>query len=73
MILFERCLERSMPISAVTCLTYGFTPVGVIPALSALNLSPQRWFRKASAICERAELWVQRNRTVINVWLPSVL
>ncbi len=63
-ILLERCVEMSIPISAITVIAKGLTLVGVAPALKTSYLSPYRCLRRPSAICERAELWVHKKRTV---------
>ena len=39
--------------------------VAAIPALYASKWSPARCLNNPSAICERAELWVHRNRTLV--------
>src|SRR5918995_2543100 len=41
------------------------TRVAAIPALYASKRSPARCLNNPSAICERAELWVHRNRTLV--------
>src|SRR6185369_6647339 len=53
----------SMPISCMTSMARGFTPLGVMPALNTSRRSFARWRRYPSAIWLRAELPVQRNRT----------
>src|SRR5678816_3202962 len=53
----------SMPISAMAWTASGLSPRASVPALSTSNRPAPSSRRNASAICERAELCVQRNRT----------
>jgi hypothetical protein len=53
-----------MPISSIALMASGLKRVASVPALIASKQSPARCLSSPSAICERAELWVQRNRTL---------
>src|SRR3712207_971602 len=53
----------STPSSAIARIARGRTRVASVPALYASKRSPARWRSSPSAICERAELWVQRKST----------
>jgi len=45
---------------------FGWTyPAGLVPALTASQLSPRRALTMASAICERIELPVQRKKNFL--------
>ena len=63
----RRCLvgrpEMSMPRSAMTRTALGWSTFGWLPALRASTVWPDMSSSSASAICERALLPVQRNRT----------
>src|SRR5919112_160804 len=61
---FDSWPEMSMPISSIALMARGLTRVASVPALCASKRSPARVLSSPSAICERAELWVQRNRTL---------
>src|SRR5215204_5585076 len=61
---FDSCPEMSMPISAITLMASGLTCVASVPALIASKRSLARCLSSPSAICERAELWVHKNRTL---------
>ena len=52
-----------MPTSAMALIASGRTEVASVPAEKTSKRSPPYSRRKPSAICERAELWVQTNRT----------
>src|SRR5687767_8267192 len=54
----------SIPISSIALMARGLTCVASVPALIASKRSPARYLSKPSAICERAELWVQTNSTL---------
>src|SRR5215203_2625537 len=54
----------SMPISSITLTARGLTCVASVPALIASKRSLARSLSSPSAICERAELWVHKNRTL---------
>src|SRR5215212_1537957 len=60
----DSCPEMSTPISLIALRASGLTCVASVPALIASKRSPARCLSSPSAICERAELWVQRNRTL---------
>ena len=63
--LLLRKLRAEIPDRRSTCRTNGFSwPVGWLPALYARNLPCPRWLRYASARMPRAELSVQRKRTL---------
>src|SRR6185295_7105673 len=53
----------SMPISAMAWTASGLSPRASVPALSTSNRPAPSSRRNASAICDRAELWVHRKRT----------
>src|SRR5215208_7266500 len=53
-----------MPISSIALMARGLTCVASVPALIASKRSPARCLSSPSAICERAELWVHKNRTL---------
>src|SRR5215218_856507 len=55
----------STPISAMTEIASGLTRVASVPALNTSKRSPARRLNNPSAIWERAELWVHKNRTRI--------
>src|SRR5688572_22190267 len=55
----------STPISSIARTASGLTWVASVPALYASKRSPAMWRSRPSAICERAELWVQRNSTLL--------
>src|SRR5215217_2427449 len=55
----------STPTSSIALIASGLTWVASVPALCASKRSPARWRSRPSAICERAELWVQRNSTLV--------
>jgi hypothetical protein len=57
-------LEMSMPTSSIALMASGLTWVASVPALIASKRSPERCLSRPSAICERAELWVHKNRTL---------
>jgi hypothetical protein len=67
--------HRFEPLGSVTSLVPDFsemfevasvlTWVASVPALTTSKRSPARWRSRPSAICERAELWVHRNRTLV--------
>src|SRR5215217_4057848 len=59
------CSEMSIPITCIALMACGLTRVASVPALIASKRSLARWRSSPSAICERAELWVQRNRTLL--------
>src|SRR5215217_5867787 len=61
---FDSWPEMSMPISSIALMARGLTRVASVPALIASKRSGARCLSSPSAICERAELWVQRNRTL---------
>src|SRR5215216_4348307 len=61
---FDSWPEMSIPISSIALMARGLTRVASVPALIASKRSPARCLSSPSAICERAELWVQRNRTL---------
>src|SRR3712207_6033272 len=52
------------PTSSIARMARGLTRVACVPALCASKRSPARWRKSPSAICERAELWVHKNRTL---------
>src|SRR5512133_562407 len=54
----------SMPLSSIALTANGLTCVASVPALITSKRSPARWRSRPSAICERAELWVHKNRTL---------
>src|ERR687894_125754 len=54
----------SAPISRITSTASGLTRVASVPALKLSNRSPAICLSSPSAIWERAELWVHRNRTL---------
>ena len=62
-------LDMSMSISAITIIAYGLTVVGSVPALYASYSCAKSLLINASAVCERAELWVHIKRTF---FLPLV-
>src|ERR671911_480907 len=67
------CPEMSMPISSIALMARGLTCVASVPALIASKRSPPRCLSSPSAICERAELWVHKNRTLtFCVIMPSL-
>src|SRR5438874_5017439 len=51
----------------------GRTRVASVPALYASNCPPLRYLRSPSAICDRAELWVQMKRIRCFMSAPSRL
>src|SRR5712692_3253767 len=53
----------SIPSSAIACTASGFKPRASVPALATSKRSPPSSRRNPSAICDRAELWVQRKST----------
>src|ERR687897_711816 len=55
----------STPTSSIALMARGLTWVASVPALCASKQSPARWRSRPSAICERAELCVHRNRTLV--------
>src|SRR5918992_296033 len=55
----------STPISSIALIARGLTWVASVPALCTSKQSPARWRSRPSAICERAELCVHRNRTLV--------
>jgi hypothetical protein len=55
----------SIPDSAITVTTHGFTLVGAMPALKASKRLPKRALTNPSAICDWAALCVQRNSILI--------
>src|SRR5687768_4086529 len=55
----------SMSISSIALTASGLTRVASVPALMALKRSPARCLSSPSAIWLLAELWVQRNRTLL--------
>src|SRR5829696_949406 len=55
----------STPVSSIALMARGLTWVASVPALCASKQSPARRRSRPSAICERAELWVHRNRTLV--------
>src|SRR5215208_4992009 len=61
----DSCSEMSMPISSIALIARGLTRVASVPALMASNRSPARCLSSPSAIWLLAELWVQRNRTLL--------
>src|SRR5919112_1327354 len=61
---FDSWPEMSTPSSSIARMAKGLTRVASVPALCASKRSPARWRSSPSAICERAELWVHRNRTL---------
>src|SRR5829696_5599832 len=61
---FDSCPEMSMPISSITLMASGLTCVASVPALIASKRSLARCLSSPSAICERAELWVHKHRTL---------
>src|SRR5215217_3167912 len=61
---FDSWPEMSMPISSIALMARGLTRVASVPAPIASKRSGARCLSSPSAICERAELWVQRNRTL---------
>jgi hypothetical protein len=48
-------------------MTSGLTKVASVPALMTSKRSPARYRRRLSAIWERADLWVHKNRTLVFV------
>src|ERR687894_571062 len=54
----------SAPTWAIALMARGLTWVASVPALDASKRSPARCLSRPSAIWERAELCVQRNRTL---------
>ena len=54
-----------MPPSAIASTTSGFSVPGSMPALLARKNSGQMRFSHASAICERALLWMQTKSTLV--------
>src|SRR3712207_6321196 len=54
----------STPTSSIARMARDLTGVASVPALWISKRSPARWRSRPSAICERAELWVHRNRTL---------
>src|SRR5580700_8723314 len=54
----------SIPISPIASTASGFNPLGSVPALSGSNSPPATWRKYPSAIWLRAELPVQRKRTL---------
>ena len=54
----------STPISPIARIASGLTWVASVPALLASKRCPARCLSSPSAICERAELWVHRKRTL---------
>src|SRR5215211_1192874 len=61
---FDTWPEMSIPISSIALMARGLTRVASVPALIASKRSPAMCLSSPSAICERAELCVQRNRTL---------
>src|SRR5215213_8645805 len=61
----DSCQEISMPISSIALMASGLTRVVSVPALITSKRSPARCLSSPSAICDRALLWVQRNRTLL--------
>src|SRR5215203_3827229 len=55
----------STPVSSIALMARGLTWVASVPALCASKRSPARRRSRPSAICERAELCVHRNRTLV--------
>src|SRR5215207_10132523 len=55
----------STPVSSIALMARGLTWVASVPALCASKQCPARWRSRPSAICERAELCVHRNRTLV--------
>src|SRR5919112_6596187 len=60
----DSCPEMSTPTSSIAWMASGLTWVASVPALIASKRSPARCLSSPSAICERAELWVHKNRTL---------
>jgi len=54
-----------MPISSIAIMASGLTRVASVPAENASKRSPARCLSSPSAIWLLAELWVQRNRTLL--------
>jgi hypothetical protein len=62
---FEERPAVGMPSASSTFSARGFGPgPPSLPAEKARKRPPPRWLRSASARIDRAELWVQRNRTL---------
>src|SRR3954451_20954572 len=61
---FERWPEISIPTSLMTAIASGRTAVGRVPAEWTSKRSPSSWRSNPSAIWDRAELPVQRIKTV---------
>src|SRR5215210_5357335 len=55
----------SMPSSSIALTASGLTRVASVPALMASKRSPATCLSSPSAIWLLAELWVQRNRTLL--------
>src|SRR5215216_6577516 len=55
----------STPVSSIALMARGLTWVASVPALCVSKRAPARWRSRPSAICERAELCVHRNRTLV--------
>src|SRR5215203_5793240 len=55
----------STPISSIALMASGLTRVASVPAENAWKRSPARCLSSPSAIWLLAELWVQRNRTLL--------
>jgi len=54
-----------MPISSIAIMASGLTRVASVPAENASKQSPDKCLSSPSAIWLLAELWVQRNRTLL--------
>jgi len=68
-----RCAEISIPISAMHLMASGWIVFGWVPALATSRIPRLRWRRRPSAIWERQELAVQRNKTLIgSISFPGV-
>src|SRR5215207_1156410 len=55
----------SMPISSIAIMARGLTRAASVPAENASKQSPDKCLSSPSAIWLLAELWVQRNRTLL--------
>ena len=62
-IVFEVWPLMSIPSSPITAIASGRTPVASVPPLATSKRSPAQARSIPSAICERAELWMQTKRT----------
>ena len=64
-IVLDACREMLMPISAIAATACGFNPCASIPADVTSHWPPDQCRANPSAICERQEFPVHRNRTFI--------